>query len=147
VVPLLICGGGFLLSYFAWVALVLFGCMNFALSIMLWFVLGLGGCLGLLMSGESGLMALGGLGLLIMVFATVIPVSGHDPTTPVEKRVKGKTATVFFVGLPFICLVLLMLGESCAIAGVAGLVLLTIGVMIPHGPHGSKEWRELERRR
>jgi hypothetical protein len=91
--------------------------MNFALSAMLWFVLGLGACLGLLMSGEGPLMLLGGLGLLIMVFATVIPVSRHDPTTPfppprkASKPDPGHSAALLLLILPIICFIFLMFDQ------------------------------------
>ena len=81
--------GGFLLCYFTWVGLVLFGYMNFSLSAMLGFVFGLGACVGLLMSSEDALMFIGGLGLFVLVLVTVIPVSQYDPTTE-RKTGSGK---------------------------------------------------------
>lgn len=86
-----VCIGLFLLSYFTWVGLVLFGCMNFALSVMLGFVLALGACIGLLMSKDGLLVALGGFGLFAMVFIAVIPISQYDPTTPPQPRPGGVT--------------------------------------------------------
>jgi len=87
--------GGFLLCYFAWVGLVLFGYMNFSLSAMLGFVFGLGACVGLLMSREDALIFIGGLGLFVLVLVTVIPVSQYDPTTERRERRERKAGAFY----------------------------------------------------
>lgn len=84
--PIVICGIGFLVSYFGWVGIVLFGCMNFSLSALMGFVVLLGACMGMLMSGEVALAVLGGFGLLLMMFLAVIPISGKDPTSKPQPR-------------------------------------------------------------
>jgi hypothetical protein len=138
--------GAFLLCYFTWVGLVLFGYMNFALSAMLLFVISLGGCIGLLTTGDAALMFVGGTGLFILVFATVIPVSRFDPTSEQKHPRSRRSGPALMMVTPFICVGLLTTGEPfLVLVGALGLALLAIGVMLPHGPHGRPEWREWDR--
>lgn len=137
----LITVGGFLFCYFGWVALVLFGYMNFSLSVMLGFVLALGACIGLLMSGEVPLMVAGGAGLFVLIFATVLPVSKYDPTTERRESGERKPGPVMMLIVPFLCIGALCTGEPVLVLlAIVGLGTFAVVAVFHDRPRDWREW-------
>lgn len=82
---------GFVLSYLAWVALVLFCFMNYSLGALVGLFLSVGTCVSLIVLEDPAGIAIGSLGILVLAFWTVSAISGHDPTTPRKKPLPART--------------------------------------------------------
>ena len=79
---------GFVLSYMAWVALVLFCFMNYSLRTLMGLVLAVGTCVSLIVVGHPAGIAVGSGGILVLAFWTVSVISENDPTTPLKKKAR-----------------------------------------------------------